>query len=124
MAAQTLIGYLPDEFIAGLGSSPATGIELPLEPGSETIVRIRHSQIAEARVGSSHDGYTALEIVLLPDASYELYAMLRADDGTGAAIFDPAFWQKVERARRGFVACGPVFRPDAAGRFHEVPRRG
>ena len=70
-AVQSLIGFVPDEYASQMGNSPAVGIELPLEPGSDVIVRIRHSQIEEVRVGPSSDGYTGLQLILKPNAGYD-----------------------------------------------------
>jgi len=120
-ASRTLIGYVPDDFVQQMGNSPATGIELPLEPGSEVIIRIRHSQIEEARVGSSSDGYTTLQLVLKPNATYELYAAVSTADESRAPIFDPEFWQRQLTAQRTPLT-GPVFRPDASGRFRAAER--
>jgi len=122
-AAQSVIGYVPDEFVQTMGNSPATGIELPLEPGSEIILRIRHSQIEEARVGPSSDGYTGIQLILKPNATYEMYAMVSVADDAKAPVFDPAFWQKLLSARRT-VFTGPVFRPDRTGRFQAVEADG
>ena len=119
-AVQSLIGFVTDEFAQQMGDLPATGIELSLEPGSEIILRIRHSQIEEARVGPSSDGYTGVQLILKPNATYELYALISAADETKAPIFDPAFWQKLLWMRRLIFTGPPIFRPDAAGRFRAV----
>lgn len=119
-SVQSLIGYVPDAFAEQLGDSPAVGIELPLEPGSDIIVRIRHTQIEEARVGPSSDGYTGLQLILKPNASYELVATVSAADESRAPVFDPAFWYKYLWTRRVIFTGPPIFRPDAAGRFHAV----
>ncbi|MBV8425570.1 MAG: hypothetical protein JO349_10265 [Candidatus Eremiobacteraeota bacterium] len=119
-AVQSLIGYLPDEFVRQMGDSPAVGLELPLEPGSEILVRIRHTQIDEARVGPSRDGYTALQLILKPNATYEVYAMVSTADESRAPVFDPAFWYKLLRTQRFAFTGPPVFRPDATGRFRAI----
>jgi hypothetical protein len=118
-AVQSLIGFVPDAFAAQMGDSPAVGIELPLEPGSDVIVRIRHSQIEEARVGPSSGGYTGLQLILKPNATYELFATVSADESR-APIFDPAFWQKLLWARRLIFTGPPIFRPDSSGRFRAL----
>lgn len=118
-AVHSIVGYVPDEFAREMGDSPAVGLELPLEPGSDIIVRIRHSQIEEVRVGPSSDGYTSLQLILKPDASYELYAMVSTADELRAPVFDPEFWSKVV-SRGRLVFTGPIFRPDASGRFKAV----
>ncbi len=119
-AVQSLIGFVPDDFVRQMGDSPAVGIELPLEPGSEIIVRIRHSQIEEVRVGPSSGGYTGLQLILKPNATYELYAAVSAADEARTPIFDPAFWQKLLWMRRLVFTGPPIFRPDASGRFQTV----
>ncbi len=119
-AVQSLIGFVPDSFAQQMGNSPATGIELPLEPGSDVILRIRHSQIAEVRLGPSSDGYTGIQLILKPNATYELFAAVSTADESGAPIFDPAFWQKLLWARRLMFTGPPIFRPDSAGRFQMV----
>jgi len=119
-AVQSLIGFVPDEYAQQMGNSPATGIELPLEPGSDVIVRIRHSQIEEARVGPSSGGYTGLQLILKPNATYELYATVSAADESRAPIFDPAFWSRLLWMRRLIFTGPPIFRPDSSGRFQAV----
>ncbi|MEO7038480.1 MAG: hypothetical protein ABI186_00445, partial [Candidatus Elarobacter sp.] len=100
--------------------SPAVGIELPLEPGSDIIVRIRHSQIEEARVGPSSDGYTGLQLILKPNATYELVASVSTADESRAPVFDPEFWYKYLWMRRVIFTGPPIFRPDASGRFQAL----
>ena len=121
-AVQSLVGFVPDAFAQQMEGSPAVGIELPLEPGSDVIVRIRHSQIIEARVGPSSDGYTGLQLILKPNATYELVATVSAADESRAPVFDPAFWQRILWTRRLAFTGPPVFRPDASGRFQLVER--
>ncbi len=119
-AVQSLIGYVPDAFAAQMGNSPAVGIELPLEPGSDVIVRIRHSHVEEARVGPSAGGYTGIQLILKRNATYELFASVSASDESRAPVFEPAFWQRLLWNRRLIFTGPPVFRPDASGRFHAV----
>jgi len=119
-AVQSLIGFVPDDYVARMGNSPATGIELPLEPGSDVIVRIRNSQIDEVRVGPSSDGYTGLQLVLKPNATYEVFAAVSAADEARAPIFDPAFWEKLLWMRRLIFTGPPIFRVDASGRFKAI----
>ncbi len=119
-AAQSLIGFVTDDFARQLGQLPSLGIELPLQPGSEVIVRIRHSQIEEARVGPSSDGYTALQLILKPSASFELVAAVSLADTSRAPVFDPEFWQEYHAMRRSVFTGPPILRPDAAGRFRIV----
>lgn len=116
-AVQSLIGFVPDAFARQLGESPAVGIELPLEPGSDVIVRIRHSQIEEARVGPSSGGYTGLQLILKPNATYELFAAVSAADESRTPIFDPAFWYKLLWTRRLIFSGPPIFRPDSSGKL-------
>ncbi len=104
-----------------MGATPAVGIELPLEPGSDIIVRIRHSQIEEVRVGPSRDGYTGLQLILKPNATYELVAAVSAADESRAPVFDPAFWQRLLWLRRLTFTGPPIFRPDASGRLKALP---
>jgi hypothetical protein len=119
-SVQSLIGYVPDAVARELGKSPAVGIELPLEPGSDVLVRIRHSQIEEARVGPSSDGYTGLQLILKPNATYELFATVSTADESRAPVFDPAFWYKLLWTRRLTFTGPPIFRPDASGRFQAL----
>ncbi len=119
-AVQSLIGFVPDSFVAQMGESPAVGIELPLEPGSDVIVRIRHSQLEEARVGPSSDGYTGLQLILKPNATYEVFATVSTADESRAPIFDPAFWYKLLWLRRMIFTGPPIYRPDSSGRFQAV----
>ncbi len=121
-SVQSLIGFVPDDFARQMGNTPAVGIELPLEPGSDIIVRIRHSQIEEARVGPSSDGYTGLQLILKPNATYELVASVSAADDSRAPVFDPAFWYKYLWTRRMMFTGPPIFRPDASGRFQAIER--
>jgi hypothetical protein len=115
-----LIGFVPDDVARQLGDVPAVGIELPLEPGSDVIVRIRHSQIEEARVGPSSDGYTGVQLILKPNATYELYAAVSTADESRAPVFDPAFWHRLLWMRRLIFTGPPIFRPDASGRFRAL----
>lgn len=119
-SVQSLIGFVTDDFARQLGDSPALGIELPLEPGSDIIVRIRHSQIEEARVGPSSGGYTGLQLILKPNATYELFATVSTADESGTPVFDPAFWQKLLLMRRLIFTGPPILRPDASGRFRAI----
>ncbi|HTJ26021.1 MAG TPA: hypothetical protein VMA36_07640 [Candidatus Limnocylindria bacterium] len=121
-AVQSLIGFVPDAFARQMGASPAVGIELPLEPGSDVIVRIRHTHIEEARVGPSSGGYTGLQLILKPNATYELFASVSTSDESRAPVFDPAFWQRLLWMRRLIFTGPPIFRPDASGRFQELER--
>lgn len=121
-AVQSLIGFIPDDVARQLGDSPAVGIELPLEPGSDVIVRIRHSQIDEARVGPSSGGYTGLQLILKPNATYELFAAISTADESRAPIFDPGFWRRLLWMRRLIFTGPPIFRPDASGRFRALER--
>ena len=116
----SLIGFVTDDFARQMGDSPAVGIELSLEPGSDVILRIRHSQIQEARVGPSSDGYTGLQLILKPNATYELFALVSTADESRAPIFDPTFWHKLLWMRRMIFTGPPIFRPDASGRFQAV----
>jgi hypothetical protein len=116
-AVQSLVGFVPDAFAEQMHDSPAVGIELPLEPGSDVIVRVRHSQIHEARVGPSKNGYTGLQLILKPNATYELFAMVSTADESRAPVFDPGFWRRLLWQRRLIFTGPPIFRPDAAGRF-------
>jgi hypothetical protein len=119
-SVQSLIGFVPDDFARQMGDSPAIGIELPLEPGSDIIVRVRHSQIAEARVGPSSGGYTGLQLILKPNATYELYATVSTADESRTPIFDPTFWYKLLWMRRLVFTGPPIFRPDASGKFRAL----
>ena len=119
-AADSLIGYVTDDFAEQIGALPSTGIEVALEPGSEIILRIRHSQIDELRVGPSDDGYTAVQLLLKPDATYELYAMISSADESRAPVFDPQFWHRVLWNRRKSFSGPRIFRPDSSGKFQAV----
>ncbi|MBV9440999.1 MAG: hypothetical protein JOZ24_13520 [Candidatus Eremiobacteraeota bacterium] len=119
-SAPSLIGFVPDAFAQQMGDSPAVGLELPLEPESEIIIRIRNTQIHEVRVGPSSGGYTGLQLLLKPHASYELFAAVSADEEERPPIFDPAFWQRLLLLRRTVFTGPPIYRPDAAGRFRAV----
>jgi hypothetical protein len=119
-SVQSLIGYVTDTFAQQLGESPAVGIELPLEPGSDVIVRIRHSQIDEVRVGPSSGGYTGLQLILKPNATYELVATVSTADEARAPIFDPTFWYRMLLLRRFVFTGPPILRPDSSGRLQAV----
>lgn len=119
-SAPSLIGFVPDAFAEQMGNSPAVGLELPLEPGSDVLVRVRNANIAEVRVGPSEDGYTGLEVVLKPGASYELYALVATAEEERTPIFDPGFWYRLLLLRRRTFTGPPIYRPDAAGRFRAV----
>src|ERR1700688_2004515 len=119
-SVQSLIGYVTDDFARQMGEIPAVGIELSLEPGNDVILRIRHSEIEEARVGPSSGGYTGVQLILKPNATYELYAMVSTADESRAPIFDPTFWYKVLWTRRLIFTGPPIFRADASGRFQAV----
>ena len=119
-SVDSLIGFVTDDFARQMGDSPATGIELPLEPGSDVILRIRHSQIHEVRIGPSSDGYTGLQLILKPNATYELFAAISTEDESRAPVFDPAFWSKYLWLRRLSFTGPPIFRPDASGRFRAL----
>jgi hypothetical protein len=119
-AVQSLVGYVPDDYVRQMSGSPAQGIELPLEPGGDIILRVRHSQIEEARAGPSSDGYTALQLILKPNASYELYALVSTADESRTPIFDPGFWYKLLLARRLIFTGPPILRPDSSGRMQAI----
>jgi hypothetical protein len=74
-AAQSVIGYVPDAVAKELQHSGKIGrdtIEVPLEAGKQgSLLRVRHADVAELRLGPSRDGHTGIQIVLNPGAQYE-----------------------------------------------------
>jgi hypothetical protein len=117
-----VIGYIPDsvaqQLRTGRGMTDDT-LELPLEPGKrETRVRIRRADINEVRLGPSTEGHTGVQMVLKPDARYELVAESGAGDPL-RSIADPAYWYGLGRLRWFVIYAGPIFRPVENG-FQQV----
>jgi len=100
-ASQSVIGYIPDKTVEELRQSGKLGakdlIEIPLEAGKqESLLRVRHQDVEELRLGPSRDGHTSVQIVLKPGAQYEYTRTATADL---QALRDPGllfpFWPGV-----------------------------
>jgi len=82
-AAQSVIGYVPDAVAKELQQSGKIGtdtIEMPLQPGKQAaLLRVRHADVAELRLGPSRDGHTSVQLVLNPGAKYEFVHTTSAD---------------------------------------------
>ena len=77
-SAQSIVGYVPDavakELDQGKGLRDQT-LELPLDPKQGAAkLRVKLNDIEEVRVGPSAGGHTGLQIVLRPEAKYEISA--------------------------------------------------
>jgi hypothetical protein len=115
--AQSVIGYVPDAVAKELHAGRGLGkevLELPLDPGKHSAqIRVKHSDIAEVRVGPSTGGHTGLQLILKPEATYEIFGVgsVGADELT--AIQDPSFWYGLGRLRWFVIYVGPILRPTA-----------
>jgi hypothetical protein len=126
-AAQSIIGYVPDSLAKGMHEGRGLGgdvLELPLEPGKgAAMVRVRHADIHEVRMGPSQGGHTGLQIVLKPDAHYEIVAASLSESESFTAIADPAFWYGLGRLRWFVIYAGPIFRQIENGGFRAVAQQ-
>ena len=77
-ASQSVVGFVSDAVAKGLHDGKGLGhevLELPLEAGKQgTHLRIQRKDIQEVRVGPSSGGHTSLQLILRPDATYDLVA--------------------------------------------------
>ena len=122
--SQSVIGYVPDEVAKELheGRGLATELlELPLDPGKHSAhIRIRRNDIHEVRVGPSSGGHTSLQLILKPEASYDLVGKAPSDAESLTAIQDPTFWYGLGRLRWFVIYAGPIFRQQQPGVFQQV----
>lgn len=112
-SAQSIVGYVPDavakELHAGKGLRDQT-LELPLDPGKGAAkLRVKLNDIEEVRVGPSAGGHTGLQVVLRPEAKYEVVATAIGKDFQ--AIRDPVFWYGLGRPGWVAIFVGPIYRP-------------
>jgi hypothetical protein len=117
-AAQSVIGYVPDAVAKELQSSGKIGgdtIEVPLEAGKQhSLLRVKHADVEELRLGPSRDGHTGIQIVLKANAKYETVHTSSTDL---TALRDPGLSH--------FPWPGPIviyvrprFTPGNVGQFH------
>ena len=122
--AQSVIGYVSDAVAKDLHEGRGLGkevLELPLDPTKNAAhIRVKRSDIGEVRMGPSAHGQTGLQLILKPEASYELVATASKGEDALTAIQDPAFWYGLGRLRWFVIYVGPIFRPTAAGGFQVV----
>lgn len=111
--AQSVVGYLPDSILNDLkqGKSPKNQpLELPMQPGqSGSRIRIRPEDIEEVRVGPSAKGHTSVQLILKPQANYELVSAAPSEEHALAAIHDPSFVYGAIPIRFVIYA-GPIYR--------------
>jgi hypothetical protein len=72
------------------------------------------------RVGPSSGGHTSLQLILKPEASYELIATAPSATESLTAIQDPSFWYGLGRLRWFVIYVGPIFRQLQPGVFKPV----
>ena len=122
--AQSVIGYVPDTVAKELHEGRGLGkelLELPLDPGKHAAqIRVRRNDIHEVRVGPSSGGHTSLQLILKPEASYELIATAPSATESLTAIQDPSFWYGLGRLRWFVIYVGPIFRQLQPGVFKPV----
>jgi hypothetical protein len=122
--AQSVIGFVPDAVAKELHEGRGLGkelLELPLDPGKNSAqIRVRRNDIHEVRVGPSSGGHTSLQLILKPEASYELVATAPGDTESLTAIQDPSFWYGLGRLRWFVIYAGPIFRQQQPGVFKFV----
>ena len=113
--AQSVIGYVPDAVAKELQAGRGLGkevLELPLDPAKNAAhIRVKHSDIAEVRVGPSTSGHTSLQLILKPEATYELFGI--KSSGVLTAIQDPSYWYGLGRLKWFVIYVGPILRPTA-----------
>lgn len=119
-AAQSVIGYVPDAVAKELQQSGKFGkdtIEVPLEAGKQaSLLRVRHADVAELRLGPSRDGHTGIQIVLNPGAKYETVHTSSTDLAT---LRDPGLWHYPWPGPI-VIYVRPRFTPGSVGEFKAV----
>jgi len=123
-AAQAIVGFLPDsvakELHAGRGFSQEQ-LAVPLDPGKgATSLRVRPADIHEVRLGPSRDGHTSVQLVLKPDADFEIVGKASLSADALITLADPGLASVLARLQWFVIYAGPVLRQDATGQFREV----
>ncbi len=120
-ASQSVVGFVSDSVAKSLQGGKLGGdtLEIPLEPGKDsTHVRIRHADVAEVRLGPSSGGHTGVQLILKPNAGYEMVVKQSAEDFVPINDLSLTWaWR-----RNWFVIyAGPIYRPGTApGTFKAV----
>jgi len=113
-ASQSVVGFVPDALAKGLHDGKGFAhdvLELPLEAGKQgTHLRVRRNDIHEVRVGPSKAGHTSLQLILKPEATYELVAKAPKEAELLTAIQDPAFLYGLGRLHWFVIYAGPIYR--------------
>lgn len=120
--AQSVVGYFPDSVVKDLqqGSLRQEIVELPLEPGGHSQLRVRRSDIDEVRLGPSAKGHTSVQVVLKTGASYEFVSVAPSDEQLLTPIRDPAFWYGPWRPGPIVIYIGPIYKQQQLGVFKQV----
>lgn len=89
-----VIGYLPDATAKTLASGNYSSgpIEVRLEPGNDTYVRVNPKDVAGVLLGASKKGETGVQVFLKDKAQVETLARGLADDFRLRPIKDPFLW--------------------------------
>ena len=89
-----VIGYLPDAAAKTLASGNYSGgpIEVRLEPGNDTYVRVNPKDVRGVLLGASKKGETGVQVFLNDKAQVETLARGLADDFRLRPIKDPFLW--------------------------------
>jgi hypothetical protein len=112
--AQSVVGYLPDSLLKDLsqaGAHKSNTIELPLEPGKQAShIQVQRSDIDELRLGPSANGYTSVQIILKPKATFNFVSAGLQQDDMLSVLRDPSFIYGLGRLQWIAIYVGPILR--------------
>jgi hypothetical protein len=118
--AQSVVGYFPDSVVQDLQQGKGLHnktLELPLQPGQAgSKVRVRRDDIDEVRVGPSTQGHTSVQLILKPEANYELVTAPPTEENLLTAINDPALTHGPGNLRF-VIYVSPAYKQTEAGAF-------
>ena len=118
--AHSVVGYFPDSVVhdlqQGKGLQNET-LELPLQPGQAgSKVRVKRSDVDEVRVGPSIKGHSSVQLILKPEASYDLVSAAPTERDLLTAINDPALIHG-GTIPRFVIYASPVYKQTGSGTF-------
>jgi hypothetical protein len=127
-AVQAVVGFMPDAMAKNLHAGHGFGhdqLEMPLDPekGGATL-RVRSADIEEVRLGPSRAGHTGVQLVLKPNASYEIVAKGGVSADALTTINDPGLASALQLWWLRFVIyAGPIYRQNARGQLQEISQQ-
>lgn len=118
--AQSVVGYFPDSVVKDLQQGSGLRnetLELPLEPGGASRLRVRRSDVEEVRLGPSAKGHTSVQLILKAEAQYDFVSVAPREEELLTPIRDPAFWYGPWRPGPIVIYIGPIYRQKQLGVF-------